>query len=74
MFGGLGQERLQFNEDTVWTGQPHEYQHEGAVKYLAQIRQLLQEGKQREAEELAMREFMSQPIRPKRPTNRLAMC
>ncbi len=65
VFGGLGQERLQLNEDTVWTGQPHEYQHEGAVKYLAQIRQLLQEGKQREAEELAMREFMSQPLTQK---------
>src|SRR4051812_7782435 len=50
VFGGLGEERLQFNENTVWTGQPHEYQHEGAVKYLPQIRQLLFDGKQSEAE------------------------
>jgi alpha-L-fucosidase 2 len=29
-------EHLQFNENTLWTGPPHEYeyQHEGAVKYL----------------------------------------
>ncbi len=65
VFGGLDEERLQFNEDTVWTGQPHEYQHEGASKYLAQVRQLLYEGKQREAEDLAMRECMSVPLRQK---------
>jgi len=62
VFGGVEQERLQFNEDTLWTGQPHEYQHEGAVKFLPQIRQLLAEGKQREAENLAMQEFMSLPL------------
>ena len=62
VFGGVTDERLQFNEDTLWTGQPHEYQHEGAVKYLPTIRQLLFDGKQKEAENLAMKEFMSVPI------------
>jgi alpha-L-fucosidase 2 len=62
LFGGVTNEQLQFNEDTLWTGQPHEYQHEGAVKFLPQIRQLLAEGKQREAENLAGREFMSLPL------------
>ena len=65
VFGGLGQERLQFNDDTIWTGEPHEYQHEGAVKFLPTIRQLLNEGQQREAENLAMQQFMSDPIRQK---------
>ncbi len=63
VFGGKACERLQFNEDTLWNGRPHEYHHEGAVKYLPQIRQLLQEGKQKEAEDLAEREFMSVPLR-----------
>src|SRR5712672_1590533 len=63
VFGGTADEHLQFNEDTVWTGAPHEYQHEGAVKYLPQIRQLLAEGKQKEAEDLAMAEFMGVPVR-----------
>src|SRR3982750_3973970 len=63
IFGGVPREQIQFNEDTVWTGGPHEYQHEGAVKFLPQIRQLIADGKQPEAEELAMREFMSVPIR-----------
>lgn len=65
IFGGIANEHLQFNEDTLWTGHPHEYQHEGAAKFLPQIRQLLWDGKQKEAEELAMREFMSVPIRQK---------
>ncbi len=63
VFGSTGEERLQFNEDTLWTGQPHEYQHEGAVEFLPQIRQLLAEGWQREAENLAAKEFMSVPLR-----------
>src|SRR5690242_298762 len=46
LFGGIDQERLQFNEDTLWTGHPHEYQHAGAVKYLPMIRSLLAEGRQ----------------------------
>jgi alpha-L-fucosidase 2 len=65
IFGGITNEHLQFNENTLWTGHPHQYQHEGAAKYLPQIRQLLWDGKQKEAEDLAMREFMSMPIRQK---------
>lgn len=51
-------EHIQFNEATLWTGGPHDYQRNGAVKYLQPIRQLLQEGKQAEAEALAEKEFM----------------
>jgi len=65
IFGGITNEHLQFNEDTLWTGQPHEYQHEGAAKYLGQLRELLWDGKQNEAEDVAMKEFMSVPIRQK---------
>lgn len=63
VFGGAVQERIQFNENTVWTGEPHDYAHKGAGKYLPQIRELLWAGKQKEAEDLAMKEFMSDPIR-----------
>jgi alpha-L-fucosidase 2 len=63
VFGGVEQERLQFNEDTLWTGQPHEYQHEGAVEYLPAVRKLLFEGRQREAEKLAAEHMMSVPLR-----------
>ena len=63
VFGGVDEERLQLNEDTLWTGSPHAYQHEGAVKYLPEIRRLLAEGKQKDAEDLATREFMSVPLK-----------
>jgi alpha-L-fucosidase 2 len=63
IFGGTASERLQFNEDTLWTGKPHEYQHGGAVAYLPVVRKLLFEGKQREAEKLAGQQMMSIPLR-----------
>lgn len=63
IFGGVQVERIQFNEHTVWTGQPHAYHHEGALKFLPEIRRLLWEGKQREAEQLATQGFMSIPLR-----------
>src|SRR6516164_1039638 len=54
--GGIERERIQFNESTVWTGEPHDYAHPSASKYLQQIRELLWAGKQKEAEALAMKE------------------
>jgi alpha-L-fucosidase 2 len=63
VFGGAAHERIQFNEQTVWTGEPHDYAHKGASKSLQQIRELLWAGKQKEAEALAMTEFMGDPIR-----------
>ena len=50
VFGGVPTEHIQFNEHTVWTGQPHSYAHEGAVKALPEMRRLLQEMRQLERE------------------------
>jgi alpha-L-fucosidase 2 len=58
IFGGVGQDRIQFNEETLWTGEPRNYNKPGAYKYLDSIRQLLFKGKQKEAEALAEKEFM----------------
>ena len=63
IFGRIAEERIQFNEHTVWTGRPHEYARRGAYRHLDPIRGLLRAGRQREAEELAMREFMGDPLR-----------
>ncbi|MDP6636262.1 MAG: glycoside hydrolase family 95 protein [Phycisphaerae bacterium] len=63
VYGGAGVARIQLNEDSIWTGQPMDYQHKGAVKYLPQIRKLLLDGKQKEAEKLASKHFMSDPLR-----------
>ncbi|MBC7947373.1 MAG: glycoside hydrolase family 95 protein [Chitinophagaceae bacterium] len=58
IFGGIENDRVQFNEETLWTGEPRSYSRPGAYKYLDTIRQLLFAGKQKEAENLATREFM----------------
>ena len=63
VFGGTEDERLQFNNDTLWSGGPHEYDHEGAAEHLETVRNLLFEGKQRDAEKLAMEKMMSVPLR-----------
>jgi alpha-L-fucosidase 2 len=63
VFGGTASERIQFNESTLWVGEPRDYSKPDAVRHLPEIRRLLFEGKQAEAEQLAMREFMSVPLR-----------
>ena len=65
VYGGVTQEHIQFNEETLWTGKPHDYANKGSHQYLGEIRQLLEDGKQREAEILAMDKFMSVPLRQK---------
>ncbi len=58
IYGGVTTDHIQFNEETLWTGEPRDYQREGAYQYLPQIRKLLFEGKQAEADQLAEAQFM----------------
>ncbi len=62
VYGRVSDEVIQFNEETLWTGQPHDYSNEGAAAYLEELRRLLWEGKQDEAHELGNRSFMSRPF------------
>ena len=63
VYGTVQKEQVQFNHDTLWAGSPGSYSHKGAAEYLPQIRKLLFEGKQEEAEQLALEHFMSKPLR-----------
>jgi alpha-L-fucosidase 2 len=65
IFGGVENDRIQFNEETLWQGAPTNYARKGAYQYLERIRQLLFDGHQKEAEDLAMAEFMGNPLRQK---------
>lgn len=58
VFGGVEQEHLQFNEETLWTGGPRAYSRQGAYLYLDSIRSLLFQGKQKAADQLAEKHFM----------------
>jgi alpha-L-fucosidase 2 len=52
VFGGIREEHLQLNEDSVWYGGYIDRNNPDALKNLPKIRKLILEGKIREAEEL----------------------
>ncbi len=62
IYGGADEAIIQFNEETLWTGQPHDYAHQGAHEVLDDLRQALWDGRQAEAHQLAMERFMSEPL------------
>ncbi len=45
VFGGISEERLQLNEDTLWSGSPHEWNNPQASNALPEIRKLVLEDK-----------------------------
>ncbi len=53
VFGGIEKERLQLNEESVWSGAPRWDANPDALKNLPEVRKLLFEGKYAEAEKLA---------------------
>lgn len=53
VFGNPAEELLQLNEATVWTGSPNRNENPEALAALPQIRQLIFDGKQKEAQDLA---------------------
>src|SRR4051794_37287858 len=47
IFGGVVDERIQFNECTLWTGTPHDYVREGAGEVLPEIRAAVFENREK---------------------------
>ena len=62
IYAGIEKEKIQFNEETLWTGQPHDYARKDAYKVLDTLRSILANNKQDEAHKLANRKFMSTPM------------
>jgi alpha-L-fucosidase 2 len=62
IYGGSKSDTIQFNEETLWSGQPHDYANTGAHEYFGKLRELLWAGKQDEAHNLGNEHFMSQPF------------
>lgn len=65
IFGGISDERIQFNEASLWTGQPHDYANTNGPQVLPAIRALLAAGKNQEAGVLAKSSFLGTPSRQK---------
>ncbi len=53
VYGGTVEETIQFNEETVWAGEPGNNILPAVKDYLPEIRQLIFEGKYKEAQQLA---------------------
>lgn len=53
VYGNVGKETIQLNEHTVWSGSPNRNDNPAAFASLPEMRRLIFEGKQKEAEQLA---------------------
>ncbi|MDR0724787.1 MAG: glycoside hydrolase family 95 protein [Prevotellaceae bacterium] len=61
IFGGVTDERLQLNENTVWDGEPLDPNNPEGLKALPEIQRLLFENKNNEAVQLAEQTMMGNP-------------
>jgi alpha-L-fucosidase 2 len=61
VFGGMGEERIQFNEETLWDGYARDRINPAASEALPEVRRLLFEGKNEEAVALAEKTMMGLP-------------
>ncbi len=62
VFGRYGEERIQLNEETYWSGGPYSTVVEGGYKALPEIQKLIFEGKPLEAHKLFGRHLMGYPV------------
>ena len=63
VFGGVGRERLQLNEDTLWAGGPYEPDNTNALAALPEVRKLIFAGQYAEAQKLVGEKMMAQPLK-----------
>jgi alpha-L-fucosidase 2 len=61
VFGNVGTETLQLNEDTVWAGGPHDYSNPAGAEALPQIQQLVFNGQWSQAQQLVDQAFLGSP-------------
>ena len=54
VFGGVAKERIQLNEDSLWSGAPQDADNPKALDHLAEVRRLIFEGKYEEAQRLSV--------------------
>ncbi|WP_274652122.1 glycoside hydrolase family 95 protein [Paenibacillus humicola] len=62
VFGGTERERIQINEETLWSGAPHDYNRPDAGRYLQEIRELIFADRIEEAEQMYLEHMMGNPV------------
>lgn len=59
IFGGVDSERIQLNDETFWAGSPYDNNNPEGLQHLGEIRRLIFEGKEDEAEKLIGKYYMT---------------
>src|SRR5262245_39714251 len=63
VFGGIEQERLQLNDDTLWAGGPYNPANPDARAALPEVRRLIAAGEYQAAQDMVQARMMARPIR-----------
>ena len=61
IYGGPQTDEIQLNEDSFWSGGPHNNNTTTSAKYLEQVRNLIFSGKEQDAENLINQQFIKGP-------------
>ena len=61
VYGGTETEELQLNEETFWSGSPHDNNSKKSLAVLPEVRRLIFEGKEYEASKLIDQHFIKGP-------------
>ena len=61
VYGGTDVEEIQLNEETFWSGQPHDNNSSESLQALPEVRRLIFEGKEGEASKLIDQHFIKGP-------------
>ena len=61
VFGGVGREELQLNEETLWSGGPYRPINPEALQHLDTVRSLIFEGRYKQAQDLADAHLLGRP-------------
>ena len=59
VYGGVVNEEIQLNEETLWGGGPHKNDNPKALDVLPQVRELIFAGKEKQAEKLLAENFFT---------------
>ena len=61
VYGGTQREEIQLNDETFWSGGPHNNNSSRSLERLNEVRQLIFDGKEREAEDIINKDFIVGP-------------
>ena len=61
VYGGVATDQIQFNEETFWSGGPHNNNSTQSLEHLQEVRELIYEGRESDAERLINQYFIPGP-------------